>query len=335
MAAQRGFEHSVGVRSRKDANGAEHLFVSRCTDCTRRGAQQRIPDGKQGRRGSWQNTCYECARQKGAAMGKLWFPGSLRSDNIYSVSGSVLGAVDILEDVERHLASDWGLQIKSSSRSVLTAAGRAIPDGHDAMKWPVQDIFPVLGHRLDSRGSSWPCWERTKQSMWGAFYRTRGAQGYKQLPHKLQNRTLNRCILPILEYRCSRWSYQETLAEDIDRVQRKMFSILAKVPRQAGKNDDTYFRRRRRQVSVTCKTHGLWSIRFAERICKWDAHLCRPANRNSWAAKLLQWQGREWLAIRRARFTSGTCTRLQPGTPCPRWHDGVASAHAALERRAG
>ena len=256
-------------------------------------------------------------------------------DNIYSVSGSVLGAVDILEDVERHLASDWGLQIKSSSRSVLTAAGRAIPDGHDAMKWPVQDIFPVLGHRLDSRGSSWPCWERTKQSMWGAFYRTCGAQGYKQLPHKLQNRTLNRCILPILEYRCTRWSYQETLAEDIDRVQRKMFSILAKVPRQAGENDDTYFRRRRRQVSVTCKTHGLWSIRFAERICKWDAHLCRPANRNSWAAKLLQWQGREWLAIRRARFTSGTCTRLQPGTPCPRWHDGVASAHAALERRAG
>ena len=31
----------------------------------------------------------------------------------------------------------------------------------------MRDVFPVLGHRLDNRGSAWPCWEATKRSMWG------------------------------------------------------------------------------------------------------------------------------------------------------------------------
>ena len=88
-------------------------------------------------------------------------------DNLYAVLSNILNAVDIMEDLELHLANTWGLKIKATSRAVLMAAGRPVPEIHDLQKWPVRDVFPVLGHRLDNRGSAWPCWEATKRSMWG------------------------------------------------------------------------------------------------------------------------------------------------------------------------
>ena len=259
-------------------------------------------------------------------------------DNVYSVSRDVAGAVAILEDFEAHLWQDWRLAIKPSSRAALVPAGGRVDEAHDHVKWPLTDLFVVLGHRLHNSGSAWPCLRATKQSMWRAFYASCGSQSCRQLPPKLQVRTLLRCVLPICDFRAARWAYHETLAEDIDRTQRKMMSILARIPRQTGESDNIYFRRRRRQISTTCTQSGLWSLRFANRVCSWDAHLHREANQNSWAAKLLRYHGEEWLAARRSRFggafgpSGRTCTRILPGAPCPRWHDGVTAAHHALSR---
>ena len=212
------------------------------------------------------------------------------------------------------------------------AAGRTVPETHNLQKWPVQDVFPVLGHRLDNRGSAWPCWEATKRSMWGAFYKTCGSQTCTRLPIKMKMRTLKRCVLPVCEFRCTRWPYHETLAEDVNRVQRKMTAILCKVPRVPGELDEEYFRRRHRHVGHMCRAEGLWAHRWAKRVVEWEKHLKRPRNEHSWAAKLLEWRGKEWLASRRQRFAVGTCTRINPGAPCPRWHESVSIAQAALDR---
>ena len=252
-------------------------------------------------------------------------------NNLYAISSNIFNAVDIMEDLERHLASNWGLQIKATSRSVLVAAGRQVPEAHNSEKWPVQNVFTVLGHRLDNRGSAWPCWEATKRSMWGAFYKTCGSQACRRLPMKMKLRTLKRCVLPVCEFRCTRWPFHETLAEDVNRVQRKMTSILVKVPRPAGEPDEEYFRRRHREVGVLCRGEGLWAHRWAKRVTEWEKHLQRPRNGHSWAAKLLKWRGKDWLSLRRLRFGVGTCTRLNPGAPCPRWHDSVSTAQAALD----
>ena len=187
-------------------------------------------------------------------------------DNMYSISTNIENAVDIMEDLERCLEQNWGLQIKSASRSVMLAAGRKAPPSHDCDKWPVRDVFTVLGHRLDHRGSAWPCWANTKRTMWGAFYKTCGSQAFRRLPMNMQLCTLNRCVLPVCEYRCTRWPFHTSLEEDVNRVQRKMTSILAKVPRTASESDEAYFRRRRREVGVLCKQQGLWALRWAQRV---------------------------------------------------------------------
>ena len=44
-------------------------------------------------------------------------------DNIFSVSSTLYGAIQMLEDIEGILQNEWGLAIKPSSRSALVALG--------------------------------------------------------------------------------------------------------------------------------------------------------------------------------------------------------------------
>ena len=256
-------------------------------------------------------------------------------DNLYSIAHTPADAIAILEDFELHLQLNWGLTIKPSSRAVFVPRRLDIAEDHDMEKWPVRSHFPVLGHLLDAAGSSWPCWQNTKRNMWRAFFSNCTGTLVKDLPASTRERLMGRCVLPICDFRSSRWSFHASLAADLDRQQRKMTSILARIPRCADEADAVYFRRRHRQISSHCKSQGLWSLRHAARVCAWNAHLHRPQNARSWAARLLHWHGRDWLASQRlAQGTPSlggrTGTRAGPGCPCPRWHDGVVAAETVL-----
>ena len=309
---------AVGVRS------AGSLTGSRVA-----GALGRIPllSVANARSAHWERLGYKI---NGAALTVAFYV-----DNMYSLAHSAADAVSILEDLEQHLLSDWSLRIKPSSRSVCVPRGGQMHESHDESKWPVLQHFPVLGHVLDASGSSWPCWQATKTKMWRAFFANCVGNKVQGLPFLAKTKLLGRCVLPVGDFRCTRWTYHGALAADVDRQQRKMMSIMAKIPRRAGELDPTYFRRRHREISFECKRAGLWSLRHSRRVCAWNAHLNRPLNARSWAARLLHWHGEEWLAAQRllhgtSSLGGRTGTRAGPGCPCPRWHDGVLAASAVL-----
>ena len=106
----------------------------------------------------------------------------------------------------------------------------------------------------------------------------------------------------------------------------------------------SYVRRRGRAARQTCKTQGLWSHSWFNRAIRWDDHLARPRNNHTWAAKLREYKGKEWLIGRRVSsapsvasigsnasvFAGRTGTRSVRGKVHMRWHDGIDYAKSEL-----
>ena len=96
-----------------------------------------------------------------------------------------------------------------------------------------------------------------------------------------------------------RWPPQKQIADELDRLQRKMTAILMRVPRHADEPIDFFVRRRGRLAASVCKRHGLWSLHWFDRATKWDDHLSRDRNSHSWPARLRSYRDREWFLQRR------------------------------------
>ena len=89
----------------------------------------------------------------------------------------------------------------------------------------VGNTFTALGHTLSDDGSIQPCLSNTLASMWRSFYGNFGKSMW-QAPLKNKLGLLNKAVLPIASYRMSRWPYQTTAANRLDKTQTKMISIL-------------------------------------------------------------------------------------------------------------
>ena len=89
-------------------------------------------------------------------------------DNLYSYSSCVRGSVRILEDIEFHISSKWGLSDKTNSLSVLVCRGC-----HDLVikvcGWPVHDTMNVLGHIVQNDAGILCNWLSTEAKMWGVL----------------------------------------------------------------------------------------------------------------------------------------------------------------------
>ena len=145
---------------------------------------------------------------------------------------------------------------------------------------------------------------------------------------------LRRSVVPMMDYRNTRWPPHHQLSLEIDRLQRKMMAIMFRTPMVSGESAAEYVRRRNRLVGGKCREAGLWSVRHCQRVIFWRDHLLRPQNRDSWAVMLYEHRGFQWLLERRSAYASGrlgvlagrTGTRLAPGNVVTRWHDGVRFA---------
>ena len=168
--------------------------------------------------------------------------------------------------------------------------------------------------------------------MWRAFWANCAMHRLRDVPLRQRLRMLDRSVLPVFDYRCSRWPPAATLEGRIDTCQRRMVSLLMRVPRQAGEEAPAFFRRRAREAKDLCRQRRWWSHRHCTRVLSWREHLERPRNRRSWAAQLLHWQGERWLQNRRTQLNSysvhagRTDTRLAARRPRQRWHDGARFA---------
>ena len=150
---------------------------------------------------------------------------------------------------------------------------------------------------------------------------------------------LRRAVAPQFAFRCSRWAPQKQIADELDRTQRKMMAAMTKTARNPGEEFADYFRRRGRIAGKLCRDQGLWSTLWFQRALRWDGHLARPRNLDSWAARLRSHHDRDWFIQRRLRFTAfegssvlagKTGTRASRGKVQMRWRDGIVLAQEEL-----
>ena len=219
--------------------------------------------------------------------------------------------------------------MKPSSRSYVEALGRS-RGVVDEAKWPRQDTFNVLGHSLQHTGSVRQDWGQTRRQMWRAFWGNSGAAGAKKLSVAFRLKLLFRAVVPIFDFRCSRWPPQASIAAEVDTLQRKMTAILLRLSPMPGEDVQQFVRRRGRAARALCTEHGWWSKRWFKRTVAWDAHVRREDKHFSWSGNLVEYRGQSYLTERRASHNGPTATRTSSGFVCRRWHDGVAFARDSL-----
>ena len=190
--------------------------------------------------------------------------------------------------------------------------------------------FNVLGHWLQDSGSVPACWTHTRKQMWGAFWANASAAGTMKLPLQLRLKLLLRAVVPILDFKCSRWPPQRQIANELNAVQRKMVAILLRLTPTDGETREQFVRRRGRAARQLCLQCGIWSSRWFRRALDWDAHNRRERNDFTWAAKLVDFRAADYLSQRRAFYNGRTATRSQPGYVSRRWHDGIALARVEV-----
>ena len=197
----------------------------------------------------------------------------------------------------------------------------------DTIKWPRVEQSDVLGHLISSDAFPWPCWRRTEKSMWNAFWANCVGPCARRLSVHHRCRLMNRSVRPVLQFRNTRWPFTKTLADHQNRVQREMLSHFLKVERTLGEELAVYNRRRMRLIANLARAQGSWGSDHAERILSWAAHLERPRNTHSLAAKLYAWHGPMWLQER--RLQSGVmrpATRISSGFLPKRWDESIQDA---------
>ena len=166
--------------------------------------------------------------------------------------------------------------------------------------------------------------------MWGAFWANAGSAGSEKLSVPFRLKLLLRAVLPILDFRCSRWPPQATVATEIDATQRKMVALMLRLTPMPCEDARQFVRRRGRAARSLCIRIGLWSARWYKRATAWDAHVRRGHNVSSWSARLVDFRGEKFLAERRADNNGRTATRTNSGFVCRRWHDGISFARECL-----
>ena len=199
----------------------------------------------------------------------------------------------------------------------------------------------MVGHILQNTGSIRSCWTKTRNSMWKAFWANPGSKNAWKLAVQDRMRLLSKAVLPLLDCRCSRWPPQISVAQELDRLHRKMTASVQRAARYPGEDISDYIRRRGRLAGQCCRVSGNWSRRWFNCAVDWNAHLERPRNRYSWSSRLLHYMDRQWFIDRRASLlpancSSGSClagrtdTRTIRGCVHARWHDVVDLAKQRL-----
>ena len=206
----------------------------------------------------------------------------------------------------------------------------ASPADVDLQRWPVAQPCIVLGHRVAPDGSSAPSWRHTSAAMWRAYWKSAGQTGITAT--NLRRAALLREVAPILDFHSGGWALTRTLLKQVDAMHRSMTALSMRLAPRPSEPIDIFHRRRCREAARHIG-NDRWGRRAQQRVVNWGAHLRRPANAASPAARVLRFHDRLWLQnlrVQRGSRTSAagqTGTRRFPGQPALRWEDGE---HAAL-----
>ena len=148
--------------------------------------------------------------------------------------------------------------------------------------------------------------------MRGAYWRNCIGPSTRGLTLRDRCCLLNRSVRPVLFFRNTRWPFTLALADEQNRVQRRMLGQFLQLERSPLEDCDKYHRRRMRLVSSVARSQGLWGDAHAQRVIDWAQHLTRLMNHTSLASSLYRWHGQKWLNNRRLDPLVGGTNR--PGT---------------------
>ena len=197
----------------------------------------------------------------------------------------------------------------------------------DAARWPLVSEFPCLGHILQDDGGIRACYTHTRTQMWKAFWGNSGSRVMRDAPIGTKCDLLDRCCRSVLSYRCSRWPPQSQIAQELDRVQSKMMAAILRIPRRPAEQAADYCHRRNREARARCSEIGPWSAHWFARAIDWEDHIARAHQPLCLSVLLRSFHDGQWLDEQRiSRNLQGTGTRIAPGRPCMRWHDGIEHA---------
>ena len=239
----------------------------------------------------------------------------------------------LLTDLENELEQQWNLSFKVDSKTVIVCEGGDSDDIDEC--WALTDRFSCLGHILQPSGSVRACFYATKRACWNAFFHHLSSKKSRRVPIQHKLKLLQRVILPIVAYRCTRWPYQKTYAKELDALQTKMIAVLTPEVRWPDEELGMYIKRRNQMASRLAGGLGRWSRVWAKRVINWHDHLCRARNAKSLTSRIFLWHGAAWL--REQRLLHGTSSiggRTRTRLPVSafverRWEESVTDAEEA------
>ena len=130
----------------------------------------------------------------------------------------------MLEHIEAHLASEWELAIKESSRSIMNCKGNS-EEVLNPSKWPSVSVMNVLGHHVQDDGGIRQDWQITEARMWGSFWANSGSSKCKKVQPAKRALLIYRTVFACVLWKISRWPFQKSIAEELDSTQCRMLVL--------------------------------------------------------------------------------------------------------------
>ena len=246
---------------------------------------------------------------------------------MFVLAESCAGALHVLREVERHLADQWRLRFKPSSKSLLLPLG--CEETCTDPEWSQGRVFECLGRVVSHDGSAWPDARRCIQRCWAAFWASAGHARARALSVQTRLMLLRRRVLPHILRDGVCWPLSKTQLLEVRSLQRRMIAACLRVHRETSEPADEFYKRRLRRAAELARSEGCWAKALRDRALAWRAHLLRAssANRGAWAAQFAAAGSADWLRSRRnsIRVTSGgrPQTRARPGFLCARWEESL------------
>ena len=162
----------------------------------------------------------------------------------------------------------------------------------------------MLGAIVSHDNSPWPDYWHLHQQAWKAFFANCCRPAVKKCGLRSKMRLLSRTVVPLVDFRSSRWPWSTNICRSQDALQKRMVSIILGIRKDDLESIEGFVSRRGRISAEHARRAGLWSSRHRDRVLSWHAHVLREANSASPAAQIYKYKNVAWLRARRLAVDS-------------------------------
>ena len=235
--------------------------------------------------------------------------GIIYVDNIFVMGGDTAGVESVVRQICAILLEKYRLSIKPTSKETLIIRGRVggrlcvpIPG------WKEREAMLVLGHVISASGAATQAWKSVQRSAWVAFWKQGGKATCKPIGPRRLLSLLERCVWPILSFRCPLLPPRVGLLKEGATMQRKMLACALRLRPEPGEDPMTWGSRRSRALQQYLCANRRWDTRWCSLFVMWFEHCKRERERAGAGCGplLARWATPEALANRRASLLNSS-----------------------------